>query len=64
MPYIIFRDQIAIASQDTEPTTEQMDALNAQSYEYREDPQELEQQKARVKLALISTPDLSSVDLE
>lgn len=48
-----------------EPTPEQLAELGCDSYEIYEEPAETpEQQKARVKLALISTPDLSSVDLE
>lgn len=50
---------------DYEPTPEQLEALGCDSYEVYEEPAETpEQQKARVKQALISTPDLSSVDLE
>ena len=50
---------------DYEPTPEQLEALGCDSYELYEEPAETpEQQKARVKLAIISTPDLSSVDLE
>jgi len=64
MPYIIFRDQIAIATQDTEPTAQEMETLNASSYEYREDHQELEQNKARLKQALISAQFLSLIDIQ
>lgn len=50
---------------DVEPTQEQLAELGCDSYELYEEPAETpEQQKARIKLALISTPDLSSVDLE
>lgn len=50
---------------DYEPTDEQLTELGCDSYELYEEPAETpEQQKARVKLAIISTPDLSSVDLE
>ena len=50
---------------DYEPTPEQLNDLGCDSYELYEEPTETpEQQKARVKLAIISTPDLSSVDLE
>lgn len=50
---------------DYEPTPEQLAELGCDSYELYEEPAETpEQQKARVKQALISTPDLSSVDLE
>ena len=48
-----------------EPTPEQLEALGCDSYEIYEEPEETpEQYKARVKQALISTPDLSAVDLE
>jgi len=50
---------------DYEPTPEQLEALGCDSYEVYEEPAETpDEQKIRVKLALISTPDLSSVDLE
>jgi len=50
---------------DYEPTKEQLTELGCDSYELYEEPTETpEQQKARVKLAIISTSDLSSVDLE
>lgn len=50
---------------DYEPTPEQLKELGCDSYELYEEPAETpEQQKARVKQALISTPDLSSVDFE
>lgn len=49
---------------DYEPTPEQLAELNCDSYEDYEEPAETpEQQKARIKLALISTPDLSQVDI-
>jgi len=50
---------------DVEPTQEQLAELGCDSYELYEEPAETpEQQKARIKLALISTSNLSSVDLE
>lgn len=50
---------------DYEPTPEQLAELGCDSYELYEEPAETpEQQKARIKLTLISTPDISSVDLE
>ena len=50
---------------DYEPTEEQLTELGCDSYEPYEEPTETpEQQKERITQALISTPDLSSVDLE
>lgn len=50
---------------DYEPTPEQLEALGCDSYAPYEDPAETpEQQKARVKQSLISSNDLSTVDLE
>lgn len=50
---------------DYEPTQEQLEDLNCDSYELYVEPSETEQaKKERIQSALISTPDLSSVDLE
>ena len=50
---------------DIEPTDEQLEELGCDSYEVYEEPTETpEQQKFRIKQSLISTPDLSSLDLE
>ena len=63
--YQIFKNSLSMWIIDTEPTPEQLEDLGCDSYELYEEPAETpEQQKARVKQALISTPDLSAVDLE
>lgn len=63
--YQIFKNGLSMWIIDTEPTPEQLEDLGCDSYELYEEPAETpEQQKARVKQALISTPDLSAVDLE
>ena len=50
---------------DYKPTPEQLEDLNCDSYELYVEPSETEQaKKERIQSALISTPDLSSVDLE
>ena len=52
---------------DYEPTEEQLAELGCDAYEIYEEPVKTETEqarKSRVKLALISTPDLSPVDLE
>ena len=50
---------------DYEPTPEQLEDLNCDSYELYVEPSETEQEKKeRIQSALISAPDLSSVDLE
>ena len=50
---------------ETEPTQEQLANLNCDSYELYEEPEEtIEAKKVRIFASLISTPDLSSVDLE
>ena len=50
---------------ETEPTQEQLTDLNCDSYELYEEPEEtIEAKKIRVFAALVSSPDLSSVDLE
>ena len=50
---------------DYEPTQEQLEDLNCDSYELYVEPSETEQEKKeRIQSALISTSDLSSVDLE
>ena len=50
---------------ETEPTQEQLTDLNCDSYELYEEPEEtIEAKKVRIFASLISTPDLSSVDLE
>ena len=50
---------------DYEPTEEQLTELGCDSYEPYEEPTDTpEQQKERITQALISTPDLSSLDLE
>lgn len=50
---------------DYEPTQEQLEDLNCDSYELYVEPSETEQaKKERIQSALISTSDLSSVDLE
>lgn len=50
---------------DYEPTQEQLAELGCDSYEPYETPEPTaEQLKAQLTQALISTPDLSSVDLE
>ena len=50
---------------ETEPTQEQLAELNCDSYEAYVEPEEtIEAKKIRIFASLISTPDLSSVDLE
>ena len=50
---------------DTIPTKEQLAELNCDSYEEYVEPEEtIEAKKIRVFAALVSSPDLSSLDLE
>ena len=52
---------------DYEPTEEQLAELGCDSYEIYEEPVKTEteqERKSRIQSALISAPDLSSVDLE
>ena len=50
---------------ETGPTQEQLAELNCDSYEAYVEPEEtIEAKKVRIFASLISTPDLSSVDLE
>lgn len=63
--YNIYRDWVIMGLIDTEPTQEQLDSLNCDSYEEYIEPEETyDAKKIRVIASLISTPDLSSVDLE
>ncbi len=65
MQYKISKNNTVQYILDYEPTEEQLAELGCDSYEPYEEPTETpEQQKARIKLALISTPDFSSVNLE
>lgn len=50
---------------ETEPTPEQLEALNCDSCELYEEPVEtIEAKKIRVFATIVSSPDLSSVDLD
>lgn len=50
---------------DYKPTQEQLSELNCDSYEEYIEPEETsDAKKIRIFASLISTPDLSSVDLE
>ena len=63
--YKIFRDWISMWIIDTIPTKEQLAELNCDSYEEYVEPEEtIEAKKIRVFAALVSSPDLSSLDLE
>lgn len=65
MQYKISKNNTVQYLLDYEPTPEQLAELGCDSYELYEDPVETpEQQKARVKQALISSSDLSLFDIE
>jgi len=50
---------------DTEPTQEQLDSLNCDSYEEYVEPEESsDAKKIRILATLIASPDIQSVDLE
>lgn len=50
---------------DTEPTQEQLDSLNCDSYEEYVEPEESsDAKKIRILASLISSPDIQSVDME
>ena len=63
--YNIYRDWIIMGLVDTEPTQEQLDSLNCDSYEEYVEPEESsDAKKIRILASLISSPDIQSVDLE
>lgn len=65
MPYKLYLNGSLRYVTMEEPTPEQLAELGCDSYELYEEPAETpDEQKARVKQSLISTPDISSVDLE
>jgi len=63
--YNIYRDWVIMGLVDTEPTQEQLDSLNCDSYEEYVEPEESsDAKKIRILASLISSPDIQSVDLE
>jgi len=63
--YNIYRDWVIMGLVDTEPTQEQLDSLNCDSYEEYVEPEESsDAKKIRILATLIASPDIQSVDLE
>lgn len=63
--YNIYRDWVIMGLVDTEPTQEQLDSLNCDSYEEYVEPEESsDAKKIRILASLISSPDIQDVDLE
>ena len=63
--YQILKNGLSMWIIDTEPTPEQLDSLNCDSYEEYVEPMETyDAKKIRVIASLISTPDISTVDFE
>ena len=63
--YNIYRDWIIMGLVDTRPTDEQLKELGCDSYdEYIEPVETYDAKKIRVMASLISSSDISSVDIE
>ena len=63
--YNIYRNWIIMGLVDTKPTQDELIELNCDSYEEYIEPEETsDAKKIRIFASLISTPDISSVDLE
>lgn len=61
----IYRNSIIMGLVDTEPTTEQLEELWCDSYElYEELGESEESKKSRIKESLISSSNISNIDLE
>lgn len=59
--YTIYKKNLSMGLIDHMPTEEELISLGCDSY--REYIEPLDERKARIKLALISTPDLSQVEI-
>lgn len=60
--YEILRNGISLGITENEPTQEYLDEMLCDSY--REYSESTESKKNRIKLALISSPDLSTIDFD